>query len=400
MEQSNGIKTNSAQQIVEEETIDLRRIFNYFMGNLHWFILSVILCLVVAYFINRYSPRIYNISTTVLIEDDKKSTPWLSGSGPGMDITQGFGMFPSLQNFENQTIILKSYSQVRRTIEKLDFEVSYFGQGRVVTREIYKQTPFDVLFSKDIPQPIGLDINVSIDSNGDINLKVEGENVKLYNYKTDEFSSFPGTIKIEQKLKPGERFSTPWCDFQIKINERFNANADNNYYFSFNSYHHLTLLYQNIITIEPMSKGSSMVKISLPLANPQKGIDFLSQLTNEYMLRNLEKKNEFAMKTIEFIDSQLDTISQSLDNAEQALEEFRSANKVMDLSFQAQKIFEQVQDLENKKMQLEIQSNYYTYLLRYIQENQDIESVMAPSVMGIQDPLLNQLILEINQLSI
>lgn len=400
MEYANGTKPNPGQIPADEETIDLRRIFNYFLGNLHWFILSVFLALVVAFLFNRYTTKIYNISTTVLIEDDKKNSPWLSSTGPGMDITQGFGLFPSLQNFENQTIIIKSYSQVRRTIEKLNFEVSYFGQGRVVSREIYKQAPFEVIFSKNKPQPQNLEFDISIDKDGSINIKAEAERLNLYTYTDDEFSVWSEPVNLSRKLKPGEWLSTPWCNFQIKINEQFNPDLDNNYYFHFNSYHHLTLAYQSKINIEPMSKGSSMVQLSLQEANPQKGIDFLGQLTEEYLMRNLEKKNEFAMKTIEFIDSQLDTISESLNKAELALEEFRSVNKVMDLSFQAQKVFEQVQDLENQKMQLEVQSNYYTYLLRYIEENQDIESVMAPSVMGIQDPLLNQLILEINQLSI
>jgi capsular exopolysaccharide synthesis family protein len=129
-------------------------------------------------------------------------------------------------------------------------------------------------------------------------------------------------------------------------------------------------------------------------------MDFLNQLTYEYLSRNLEKKNEFALNTIRFIDSQLDTISKSLNIAEKALEDFRSDNKVMDLSFQAQQVFEQLQELENQKMELDMQKKYYGYILDYIEENQDVESILAPSAMGVQDPLLNQLILEINQLSV
>jgi tyrosine-protein kinase Etk/Wzc len=98
--------------------------------------------------------------------------------------------------------------------------------------------------------------------------------------------------------------------------------------------------------------------------------------------------------------TQLDTISKSLDIAESDLQVFRSENKVMNLSFQAEQIFEQLQVLENQKLQLDMQTQYYQYLLNYIEENQDVESILAPSAMGVQDPLLNQLILEINQLSV
>lgn len=385
----------------EEETIDLRRIFNYFTGNLHWFIISVVFALAVAFVINRYATRIFNISTTVLIEDDNKSTPWLNGSGPGMDITQGFGMFPSLQNFENQTIILQSYSQIRRTIDQLDFEVSYFGKGRVTSREIYTQSPFEVIFNPTHPQPLGIGFNITINNDGKIDISSEGEEATLFNYNSDEFLNRETGINFSKTVNPGEPVTTDFCDFYIKINENFDPEAEsNNYIFYFNSPHHLTLLYQGMLTIEPMTKGSSMIKISLQDANPQKAMDFLNQLTWEYLNRNLEKKNEFARNTIDFIDTQLDTIKRTLTIAEEDLQDFRSKNKVMDLSFQAQQVFEQMQKLENQKMELDLQIKYYEYLLNYIQENQDIESILAPSAMGVQDQLLNQLILEINQLSV
>ena len=41
----------------DEETIDLRKIFNYFIGNIHWFIISVVVTLGIAHEIGRASCR-------------------------------------------------------------------------------------------------------------------------------------------------------------------------------------------------------------------------------------------------------------------------------------------------------------------------------------------------------
>jgi capsular exopolysaccharide synthesis family protein len=382
----------------EEETIDLRKLFNYFLGNIHWFIISIVITLGLAYLVNRYTTKIYSIYTTVLIEDDNKN-PIMGGGG--MDFTQGFGMFPSLQNYENQTIIIQSYGQVRRTIENLDFEVSYFAQGRIAQREIYKQSPFEVIFIKTHPQLLNANFKLNINNDGTIDLFIDEENKILYDYQNNEFLNRVSSLKYEKTVRPGERVKSEYFDFYIKINENFDPNAESNkYFFYFNSPHNLTLTYQRKLSLEPMAKGSSMLKISLQDNNPLKAMDFLDMLTSEYLLRNLEKKNEFANNTISFIDSQLDTISKSLAIAETELQLFRAKNKVMDLSFQAQQIFEQMQSLENQKMQIEMQTQYYQYLLTYIEENQDVESILAPSAMGVNDPLLNQLILEINQLSV
>lgn len=395
----NSVQNNKYNQ--DEETIDLRKLFNYFIGNLHWFIISVVVALGLAYAINRYTTRIYSVHTTVLIDDSSKGSSFLSGNtGGSLDMLSGFGMYPSLQNFENQTIILKSNSQVRRTINKLNFEVSYFSHGRVTHSEIYKNAPFEVIFIRNHVQPLGARFKLSILKDGDMTISVEDENVDLFRYDTESIESRVPSLDFSAKVKPGKRIQTEYFDFYINVNENFDPEADNNYFFYFNTPAQLTRSYQSKLVLEPMAKGSSMLKISMEDSNPQKAMDFLNTLTSEYLLRNLEKKNELADNTINFINDRLDTISRSLNIAESALQNFRSKNQVMDLSFQAQQIFEQLKELENQKMNMEMQNKYYQYLLNYIEENQDVESILAPSAMGVQDPLLNQLILEINQLSV
>lgn len=396
---NNNINQQNYNQ--DEETIDLRKLFNYFLGNIHWFILSVIFALGIAYLVNRYTTRIYSVSTIVLIDDNTKGSSLFGNNvGGSLDMLSGFGMYPSLQNFENQSIILQSYSQVRRTIERLDFNVSYFRQGRISRNEIYNQSPFEVIYFKNRPQLLNTDFNISISNDGIIDISVDANDKWLFNYDEDEMVGKVAQFDFKGKFKPGERIQTEYFDFYIKIKENFNPDETNNYFFYFNAPHFLTLSYRTKLTLEPMAKGASMLKIGLEDNNPAKAIAFLNKLTEEYLLRNLEKKNELANKTISFIDSQLDTILISLDIAETDLETFRYKNKVIDLSFQAQQVFEQMQKLENQKMELEMQTQYYKYLLDYIENNQDIESILAPSAMGVQDPLLNQLILEINQLSV
>ncbi|MBN2805192.1 MAG: polysaccharide biosynthesis tyrosine autokinase, partial [Prolixibacteraceae bacterium] len=384
----------------DEETIDLKLLFNYLIGNIWWFALSIFLALVIAFLANRYTTKIYNISTTVLISDDTKGSPFGKNVGGSLDMLSGFGMYPSLENFENQSIILKSYSQVRRTIDQLNFEVSYYSQGRIARNEIYTAAPFEVIFSDDHPQLLGAKFMLSIDQDGMMKIDLNADEGQLYHYGNDEVLGKVSGLDYSAKVKPGERIQTEHFDFYLKIRENFNPEVTNNYYFYFNNPHQLTLSYQNRLVLEPMSKGASMLQISIEDQNASKAIDFLNKLTSEYLLRNLEKKNEIANNTIQFIDSQLDTISKSLNIAETDLQTFRSKNKMMDLSFQSQQVFQQLQDLENQKMEVEMQNQYYKYLLTYIEENQDVESILAPSAMGVNDPLLNSLILEINQLSV
>ncbi len=80
------------------------------------------------------------------------------------------------------------------------------------------------------------------------------------------------------------------------------------------------------------------------------------------------------------------------------MEDFQSANQVLDISMQSQQLLQQMNELDKEKLALETKNKYYHYLKDYIENNQELETVIAPSAMGIEDPLLNSLIIQLNEL--
>ncbi len=63
----------------------------------------------------------------------------------------------------------------------------------------------------------------------------------------------------------------------------------------------------------------------------------------------------------------------------------------MDLSFQGQQIFEQLNKLENEKAAMDVQKKYYEYLNNYLATNNELSDVMAPSSMNVVDPIMTNL---------
>ncbi|MCA1741397.1 MAG: hypothetical protein LC630_02785, partial [Bacteroidales bacterium] len=84
---------------------------------------------------------------------------------------------------------------------------------------------------------------------------------------------------------------------------------------------------------------------------------------------------------------------------EMELQDYRRSNEVVDLSFQAQQLFEQARELETRKADIKIQSDYFNYLTTYLEKERAEGDLLAPSVMGIGDPLLNSLVLELNEMA-
>jgi capsular exopolysaccharide synthesis family protein len=388
-----------------KDDIDLQKYLILFLSNWHWFMLSILLFLGTAYFINKYSVKIYSVTATILIEDEKGSANPLGTSGTGGgDVISGFGLFPSMKNLQNQTLILQSQSQIEKTVRALDFEVSYFKEEVLGTREIYLESPFIVIPDKSKPLPLGVTFTVIVhpDNSLDISSEVTDNSPSLYNYLTGKVTKNFSDLKLEKTVKYGETIKGGNYSFSIvprQEAQRNNNGAAKSYLFVFKGYDDLVTYWSKRLTLVPMQKEASMVKISIETDCPAKAEVFLDKLLEMYLQRTLDKKNQFASNTIDFIDKQLIVITDSLDRKEIELQNYRKNNKVVDLSFQAQQLFEQTKELGNKKAELKIKQEYFKYLSDYIDRNREAGDLVAPSVMGIDDPLLNNLVLEINRMA-
>ncbi len=70
----------------------------------------------------------------------------------------------------------------------------------------------------------------------------------------------------------------------------------------------------------------------------------------------------------------------------------------MDISYQANQLYTELADLDEQKAVHKVKRQYYDYLLEYLNEEKDFSEMLSPSSMGIQDPLLNQLVSDLTVL--
>ena len=154
------------------------------------------------------------------------------------------------------------------------------------------------------------------------------------------------------------------------------------------------------VSIGLTTKSSSILMMTIQGHNPQKITDYLNKLLEEYMERNLEQKNTISKNTVLFIDEQLIGIQDSLNKAEYDIQNFQEGNILMDLDAQSKDMFNNLKAVEKRKSELELSIKYYENLQDYIKRNiDDINKMVVPSAMGIQDQMLNKLVLELVSLS-
>ena len=158
------------------------------------------------------------------------------------------------------------------------------------------------------------------------------------------------------------------------------------------------MAYLDQLDIKRLSPLASIISITFRGGNPEKTISFLNSFINSYLEDNLAKKNKIALSTINFIDSQISEMSDSLVLSESKLRNYRSTNQVMDLSFQGQRLYDQMTQIETDRANLRVQERYYNYIINNFKTNKDLSSVVPPSAMNVADPIMNQLITELSNL--
>jgi len=371
---------NSQSNTGEDDNIDIKRYLSLFISNWYWFIISLFLSITLAYGINRYSEKIFTVSSTLLIKDKQIG----GGSSFGENFIPGSAIFSSQQNLKNEMGILKSFKLNKRVIDSLpEFRTVYFGVGRrnFVESRLYKNCPFIVIAKNLESQPIGVKAYVRIISDTTFILEINS------NYK------------IDRSMKFGEHFVAKGFDFIIKTRDpqkfKFSPELSNKYYFFFAESEGMANSYRGKLSVTPIDKDATLVTLTASGFVPEQEVDYLNKLMEIYINQGLEDKNQTADSTITFINRQLKQISDSLKLAEDSLQNFRLANKLVDVSKEGAVVQNRLEQFENEKSALDLQNQYYQYLKSYLDSKNESGDIISPSVMGVTDPTLGRLVQEL-----
>ena len=392
----NNTELQNKPQYEEEDSLNIKVIIIKIVSYWYLFVIGIALALLAGYVYNRYTPSVYQSSASVFIKEDKM------GIDPTSMMT---GLtFKSNINIDNEIGIFKSYSLRERTIKELEFfNVSYFASGRVATRELYKSTPFYVELDYDTLQVVENKYDIIFLDNESYTLKFPEGRCSVYDYNKDENIRAIDVPDYEETYRFGEWVNNGYNKFRIVLNSNYNPNSAKDditkYSFIIKSRMALIAEMSNLSIVQTI-KNSSILNLTIQGHNRHKITDYLNQLLEEYMEKNLEQKNLVSENTVIFIDEQLIGIQDSLNKAEVDLQVFQEGNDFMDLGTQSSEMYNHLKDIERRKSELELSIKYYQNLKEYITRNiDDLNKLIVPSAMGIQDQMLNKLVLELVSLS-
>lgn len=388
------------QKESKPEAYNIREFIFSALPYKYFYIASVVLCLLVAFMINKFSPVIVRVNSIIgPIEDRGPSLRGSSSQFPGI------GDYTQVRNLENDINSLSSFSLVSTTIKTLNLEVGYYYDKTNVfghPKQIYGGSAYTVIIDKSHVQPINARFYIKFIDDKTFRLKSSEKEVTLYNYLDNYIVTRYNVLKIDTICKFNETIRSRNFEFLVTRNKDFyipSIKNENLFYFEFYHQDEISQEYLGRLKIDPVSVKSSLIKVSFQGENIDLTLDFLNNYLKAYLDDDLAKKNKIAQSTIDFIDSQISEISDSLLKSESKLKDFRSANQVTNLSYQGQQALEQMTKIETDKSTLQVQQRYYKYILDYFDKNKDVAGLAPPSSANVNDPIMNSLVIELQSLN-
>lgn len=396
-------KTINSFRGVDQTKINLLDIFNRLLKRWYIFLITGLIFMSLAYVNIKRTPKVYLFSAKMMISDsDSKNS-----LAPGEYMSSGIQMFNSTQNLDNELEVIRSFDMIREVVDKLDFDISYFWVDFWGETESYNDPsfPFSVKMNEDHFQIIGQPFNIQIESTDSYHIEMEGNDFWIYNTKTEEFNKVSSEFSFSETIKFGDTCSNAFFNFILEKSSLWDeawvqkaVEEGQTYSFYINSLDAVADAYREKLKVERPGYQGTTITLITEGTNQSKEINFLNTLCETYIEQQLKEKNNFASKTIDFIDNQLSLVSDSLKTAEKMLLEIRESEKTLDIEDKSKSLASEKRILDLQKVELESNLAYYNALLTDLNNENNINSIVAPEAIGISNPILNSLVVELKDL--
>jgi len=335
--------------------INIREVIYKYLRNWRWFVLSVLLSLAAAYAYIQYQVPQYNIGINILIKDNQSSAD--------KDLFQQLNLNSSSKTIDNEIQTLSSNTLMEKVVDDLSLQTSYYIHNHISKKVVYRPGFAITLLSGDMNTfKKSWPFRFIDDTHGEFNGRIVPLNQKV--------QTAAGVIMITPVPGVNPVRSVVFVDLNTTA-----AIAE---------------LYLKNLKITPASKEGSVLSIVLQDADVQRGKDVLNKLVEEFNKATIDDKNLAIANQLNFLKDRINSLAVELNSVEKNVQDYKSANGVVDLSNVASTFFGVIQTNNQEINKINIQLAALNNLKAYL-ESSDASSTV-PALTGITDPTLGSLV--------
>lgn len=332
----------------------------YLVSKWKWFLISIVICVGVAWLKYARAPFVYFRSATVIIKDPSNKT-----STAGLD---RYDNYINKVNVANEILQFRSKELLREVIQRTHADVSYQVKDGLRMNELYSLAPVSVSFV-DATKEQGMAFTVIPQNEKQVVITdfASKEDKESYTVAlNDTLLLSTGRIVVTATSFYGDK----WKGQKVHV-RKLPIDA-------------MVAYYQGNIGIRQEEDESSILTLSMKDASAARAEDVLNMLITVYNEEAIKDKNQVAVNTAEFINERLVIIGQELGDVESNLETFKRDNQVVDISSSASMYMSETQKYNTDALELETQLRLASYIKDYLTDPKK-ETDLIPANTGISD---------------
>lgn len=368
-----------------EKTSNLKDFLTPYLIKWKWFVISVLLCLVLAFFYIKRSTPVYNIKTTVLIKDAKSGSSSIESG-----LLQSLGGFGGMSNnsVENEMEVLRSKKIMTAVVDNNSLQAPVFSKGTFRTRELYKNSAPILVHvvnekkgNKFPKKPLSLTLDKNTITISSPELK------KTITAQYDKLISLPYAnifIRKNPNFEPPKKEEDPLGDIEVRII----------------SYDGAVTMFQKMLDVKLVNKDATVLSLAINYPQPGKAVDILNSLVVEYNQDAIDDKNNDSKKSMDFIEERINIISRDLGDVESNLKNFKTENNISDLVTETKLNLQATADARMREMGIETEMELTRSLMSYVNKQGNYQIIPTNVGLGKSEAIqsYNQMVLERNRL--
>ena len=354
---------------VPKSELNLRLILDVLIVKWHWFVLSVVFCLGIAYVYIKTVPVVYEREAVVQLKSKMKTE----------DAFNEKKMFDDDNlNIDGEILIFQSRLLMRKVVEKLGLDIGYSIDGRLKSQILYTDSPLKVSFPDSTfthPETF----SVIPLRNGGFRIKgLEDDPDGVMEYTFGKPLDSPiGRMVVTRTAF----FTYDWLEVPLEV-----TCADKEALVS-------SLLGQ--LKAERSVKDANLITLTCQDMNPQRGDDILNALIQAYVDESMKDKNLIIQNTAGFIDERLLLINRELGNVEGDIEAYRKQNQSADLDREARIYLENRNRYDREVADLTNQVELLGLIQQYLHDPLKEERLL-PANTGLENTAIEGMIEKYN----
>ncbi len=329
----------------DKENFGLKTIIVNYLLQWRVFLVAFIISLIPALIYLFVYPRTYSMMALIQVQEDRDMGGGNFGLGEAAGLMKSFGIggiTPSAVNLDDEMMILTSNDLIKKMVLDLGVNVDYkkpFSFYRLYdTNSPFKLTA-DSITNARLEEKLEFSVNLN---NGNVKVKTKS---KITGKKQFDFSSLPATIQLQQGTFVLDYSNASELPSSAKMNIIFKPAG------------WVAEDLAEEFLIEESSKTSNVVELSCTDYEKERGVDMLNTLIRRYNEQASDYKMKDAYKTLNFLDGRINGVTMDLAEVENKIEDYKNANRLMDIEHDVQLYVEQMRELQVKIIEFEVQAH-------------------------------------------